>query len=329
MVVGCSRKETKAAVVRKAVVQARVVRPTHRDVVRTYTGSLAGVRQAVLRARLAEAVDSIFVAEGDTVTADQVLLVLDKYGASSRYPETLSLFRNAEKQYKKMKFLYEQGAVSETQFDAVKTDYEVKKASLDAVERLVRVQTPIAGVVTSVTVEQGEQVALGQELATVAATDSLRVTFEVNEREIPSFAVGGQVLIRSQVSDDTLSGRIVSVAKSADPVTRTFEVEALCDNTAGAFSPGQFVRIDHIEKTLTDAIIVPRQVILEREGQATAFVVVNGTAESRNVELGTDLDGSVEVVSGLHSGDTLVVVGQEYLKDSMAVDVTTLEGAAR
>jgi RND family efflux transporter MFP subunit len=191
--------------------------------------------------------------------------------------------------------------------------------------RMLEVQTPIAGTVTSVDVSPGDLVGVGQELATVATTEKLRVKFGVNADDVSFFRVGAEVIISSDAVDGTATGRVITVASSADPTSRKFQVEALIDNGAGRFSPGMFVRADYILDELTGVLAVPREAIIDLDGQQSAFVVVGGRAELRRVTLGVDLRGSVVVTSGLKAGDTLVTLGQDYLEEGLKLNITDLQ----
>jgi len=324
--VGCSQQQAETVSEPVIAVKAQVVSPTNQQLTRSYTGSLEGARQAVLNARLGEAVTEVRVKEGQTVAEDQILIALDHYGPSSSYSQTESVYRTAEKNVKKLEFLYKEGAISESQWDDARTQFEVAKAQFDAVSRLVEIHTPIAGTVTSVKVAPGELVSPGQELATVATTGQLRVKFYVNPDEVEFFAVGGPVVVSSARVPGEYPGRISTVASSADPTHRAFQVEALIDNSDGKLSPGMFVKIDYVLRNLEAVVAVPLQAILTLDNQPTLYVVRNGLAEKRAVTLGADLGGRVVIESGMNPGDTLVTLGQDYLKDGSRVSITSLNG---
>jgi len=325
LIAGCAQEEQQQEqTVQSIAVKVLVLQERDREVLATYTGSLEGERQAVLYAKLAETVDSIWVDEGRTVTAGQVIVSLDKTGPSTSYSETRATFLNTEKTYRKMEFLYKEGAVSELDFDAARTSFEVSRAAFEAVNRLVEVQTPIAGVVTSVDVNPGDQVHVGQALATVATTRNLRVRFGVNANDVVEFRAGSQVRISSDAVAGTANGTIVTVASSANPISRAFEVEALIDNAAGMFAPGMFVRVHIVKERLGRVIAIPRQTLLELDNKKTVYTIVDGKAQPRVVTLGADLLGEVVVTSGLKSGDTLITLGQNYVEDGVPTNITEL-----
>ncbi|UCE25592.1 MAG: efflux RND transporter periplasmic adaptor subunit [Candidatus Zixiibacteriota bacterium] len=305
-------------------VKAELVKPRDVQVTRNFTGSLEGERQAVLYAKIAEAVTAVSVREGEWVKGNTVLVSLDKGGPSSNYLQSKSLFANAEKNYNKMEYLFSEGAVSESQFDAAKTDYEVQKASFQAASQLVDIQTPISGLVTSVDVSEGDFVQVGQKLATVASTERLRVKFGVNPTDIGDFSKGDAVIISADAVKGTVAGEVVAVATSADPVTRAFEVEALVDNSGSDYRPGMFVRISIVLEDLKGVIAVPRKSIVNLDDQQTVFVIVNGLAERRPVVLGPEIDGHIVVTSGISFGDTIVTLGQDYIDNGFSVKIASL-----
>jgi membrane fusion protein (multidrug efflux system) len=329
MLSSCSKQEETEPEQRPVSVETMVLQPSAERVLRTYTASLEGEQQADIYAKIAEAVEQVRVREGQTVKTGQVLISLDKTGPSSMYRTAESVLRNAEKNHRKMDFLYKEGAVAESRFDAATTEYEVAKADFDAAARLVEVESPIGGTVTSLDVTAGDYLYTGQKLATVASTDRLRARFGVNARDVGYFEEDAAVTITADEIGRELSGRVVSVAGSADPVTRAFQIEVLLDNGERLYRPGMFVRVSAVVAELDSVLVVPRSAVLTLEGKQTAFVVSNGTAYKRLVELDRDLSGSVVVASGLSPGDTLVTLGQNYLDDGFPVRITATETSAR
>lgn len=323
--ISCQSGEKVQQVERVMAVKAIVAKAVDKEVTKTFTGSLEGERQAVLYAKLSEAVEKVHVREGQTVKTDQVLISLDKNGPSARYVEAQSVYKNAEKNYQKMEILYKQGAVSETQYDAAKTQYEVAKANFDAVCRLVDIQSPIDGVVTSAKVSAGDQVQLGQQLATVATTERLRVKFGVNADDIGFLKKGSPISISTEYMPQTITGEVTSVAESADPTTRAFQVEALLDNRDGYFKPGMFVKIHVVASRLPSVFVVPRGAVLDLNSNQVIFVVANGVAHKRAVTLGPELEGEVVIQAGLNRGDTVVTMGQNYLDEGFKVSITSVD----
>ncbi|RKX29569.1 MAG: hypothetical protein DRP47_01420 [Candidatus Zixiibacteriota bacterium] len=307
---------------RVVAVMTQIVQPTDKEIIRTYTGSLEGEKQAVIYCKIAEAVEKIHVHEGDHVSENQVIVSLDKSGPSSNYQQALSVFKNAEKNYNKMAYLYKEGAVSESDADAARTEYEVRKASFDAASKLVNISTPISGTVTSIDVSKGDYLSAGQTIATVASVNRLRTKFSINTKDIGLISLNDSVNINVDALGLSAVGIVTSVARSADPTTRAYQVEATLDNSQNLFTPGMFTRVSLIVDQLEGVLAIPRKALLNLEGKDVVYVIVDGVALQRIVELGQEVDGQVVVSSGINAGDTLVILGQDYLEDGVKVNIT-------
>lgn len=330
LALSCSRSEDTGTSNNRVIsVRAEIIQPQSVQITGTYTGSLDGEKQAVIYSKISEAVEQVNVDEGRIVEANTTVITLDKSGPSSSYQQAKSLYQNAEKNYKKMEYLFKEGAISETQYDAAQTDYEVKKAGFESAAQLVEIKSPIAGMVTSVDVSPGDYVQIGQKLATIATIDKLRVKFGVNASDISLIKPGSSVTISSEMFPYTAKGSVVSVPTSADPITRAFDVEAIVDNTEGHFKPGMFVRINFVRQSLDNVVVVPQNAVLTLDNVPTVFLVSGDSADKRQVRLGPDIHGNVVVDSGLIAGDTLVILGQDYLEEGFKVRITSMSEGSK
>lgn len=322
MTLSCSGEQVAEKVERVTAVECMIVGQSDETITRTFTGSLQGEQQAVIYAKIAEAVEKVNVKEGESVKAGQVLLTLDKFGPSSQYQQAYSLYQNAEKNFKKMEYLYGEGAISESQYDASQTEYTVSRASFEAARRLVEIESPIDGIVTSLKVSNGDYLNPGQQLATVASTAKLRIKFGVNVADARYLSEGSAVTIVADAAETNGAGKVVSVARSADPATRTVQIEVIIDNADGRFKPGMFARIIIVLDEVKSVVVIPRSAVMELSEQATVFTVVNGLAVQQALALGLEMDGRVVIQSGLAPGDTLITLGQDYLEDGSRVNIT-------
>jgi RND family efflux transporter MFP subunit len=319
---GCSNKgESGATIVeRNIAIKGKEIVPLSKQLTRSYTGSLEGAKQADILAKISEAVEKIHVREGEFIHANDAIISLDRTGPTSSYMQSYSVYQNAEKNFNKMKYLYEEGAVSESQFDGAKTEYEVSKANYEAALQMVELRSPIAGTVTSIDVSVGEYVYPGMKVATVASTENLRMKLGVSGNDIGYFKEGAEVKITFEAESIFVgAGRVVMVARSADPVTRAFQIEVEVNNESQLFKPGMFAKAEITVSEYDNIIIAERQSIINRNDKNFIYIYSNGKAFEREVQLGVEFDGSSEIKSGLNVGDTLITVGQNYLRDGIPV----------
>jgi len=304
------------------------ISPVSREVKKIFTGTLEGEQQAVIRAKISEAVENVSVVEGEYVSANTVIINLYKAGPSSNFLQSRSVYQNAEKNYKKMEYLYKEGAVSESQYDGAKTEYEVAHANFEAARQTVELRTPIPGTVTSIDVSAGDYVSPGQQVATVATIDKLRIRLGVNAGDIGFFTVGDTVRILVESKTGYEAGGVINmVAESADPITRTFQVEIEINNSDQIFKPGMFARAEVVTDRFNNIIAVSQTTVLNRNNRDFVYIISGDRAIIKEVTMGTDFGGEVQIKSGINVGDTVVTLGQDYLTDSSLIKLTTVISA--
>ena len=219
---GCGgKKEEAKAVLPTIPVETEIAEQGNIQMTREFTGGLEGIEQADVYIRLSEAVTALPFAEGSKVQEGQVIVRLDKGGASSSYFQAEASFNNARKNFDKMKALYDQGAVSESQFDNAEAAYEVAKANFDSAKELVEITAPITGILADLNVDVGQVPIVGTLAARIARADTLRVTFGVPASMVVNFHKGMTGELRVAGNDKTYTATVTDIAQAADPATRT------------------------------------------------------------------------------------------------------------
>ena len=114
---------------------------------------------------------------------------------------------------------------------------------------------------------------------------------------------------------------IVSVAPAGDARAHTFDAKIVPTNQDPRLLPGMFAQVQVIAQQKPDAILVPKEAIVQQGNNQVVFVNDNGKASQRPVQIGIIDNKSAEVVSGLAAGEQVVVVGQTGLRDGAAIRV--------
>jgi RND family efflux transporter MFP subunit len=291
---------------------------------KTYTGSIEGEQQANIVSQLAERIVEIPVKVGSIVNAGDVLVRLNKSGATSQYYQAQSNLKNFERNLARMKNLYENGAVSKQNLDDVQTGYDVAKANFDAARAAVEITSPISGVVTDLKLNPGDFASPGMPIITVAKINALKIKLSIGEADIPYIFPFQHAKIYSELNPSIIAlGRISEIAKSADLTTRTFEVKASFANTRDQwFKPNMFGKAEINLTSSKLSLIIPRESVLYTEQGPKVFVVKDGKAFSKDIKLGFQNETSIEVLSGLNAGDLIVKMGMNNLKDGSLVSVS-------
>ncbi len=320
LLIGCGGNDDESTTVLPTVpVKTALVEQGSIELTREFTGGLEGIEQADLYLRISEAVTELPFAEGARVKSGQVIVCLDKGGASANFYQAEASYNNARKNYEKFKRLFAEGAVSESDFDNAEANFQVAKANFDAAREMVDLTAPISGQLADLNVKVGQVPGVGTLAARIARTDSLRMSFGVPATLIGNFSRGmtGELTVAGR--SEKLVCTVTDIAGAADPATRTFAVEATLPNEAKELQPGTFAKVKFVIDSKQGVIAVARNALLSTEGIYSLFVVENDTAYSRGVTIGIVNDKHTEILSGLEVGEELVILGQNFLADGYPI----------
>jgi RND family efflux transporter MFP subunit len=161
-------------------------------------------------------------------------------------------------------------------------------------------------------------------MATVANISRMKAIFNVGESDVPSFFVGQQTQIYSEMNPELIqTGKILQLSKSASIQSRTFEMQAIFSNTQDRwFKPGMFCRVNVNMKTKKNTLVIPLSAIVKENNAEGIFVINDGKSYYKTITSGLSDGKNVEVLSGLKSGDKIVTLGMNNLKDGTVVIVT-------
>ena len=127
------------------------------------------------------------------------------------------------------------------------------------------------------------------------------------------------MLIRVGQSTGALSGTIVEIATIADPISRTFRVKLDVQASPGLMS-GQFARL-LVPAGEYPSMCVPTSGVVQRGQMEILFVVENQRARLHLVKTGRRVDDETEILSGLDSGDSVVLDNPQQLVDGQPLQV--------
>lgn len=318
---GC-KKPQDIVVQPEPVKVTKVERKTFTEI-KTYSGTLEGVEQASIVSKIAERIIDIKVHVNSSVKKGDVLIQLDRSGATSNYLQALANFENGKKDYDRMKALFKDGAVSQQQVDQAQTAFDVAKANYDAAKSTVDLETPINGMVTDLNVNIGDWVTPGMQLATVANINQMILKFYVSEAEVANINVKDIVSIYSEFNKDkSAKGTIIEISRSASSDARSFQVKAKFDNTANDwYKPGMFVNVDVTLASQKNVLVVPTEAVVYKNDRNVVFKIVDKRAFPVEVKIGLSNENVTEITGGLNESETIVTEGMNNLSDSTKVSI--------
>ncbi len=309
------------------------------------TGSIDAFQQVQITARVAGAVDKVAFTEGQQVKEGDVLLYIESERYTIAVNQAKSAVAKAQATQKSSEAALDRrlsaqkespGLVPGEEIEQKQTAVDTAKADVDAAKQALsvanlnlrdsQVRAPIAGVVQTRTVQQGQYLNPGAVLATILQRDPLLLRFQVTEQDAPRLKVGMVATIKLRESAHEFGSKITLVNGSADPATRLVGVTAQVDATDHQYwlRPGAFCQVSVPIGDARKGIVVPGLAISPTEKGNVVYVIDDkNLAHSKVVETGMHTpDGGVEITRGVVAGELLVVRGIEPLSEGAPVKIS-------
>jgi RND family efflux transporter MFP subunit len=295
----------------------------------TETLSLVGTIMAntdvAIVAETAGKVKEIFAGVGDERQAGSPLIQVDDEIKKADFERAQVNFDRAKKDMERYASLRNEQAATEMQKDNAYQAFKVAEAQYIVARRQLRdtkISTPISGIVTARNVDLGSMVTDKMVVANVVDISHLKVKLNVSEFDAFKLKAGDRVEVSTDVYPGfTFDGKITSISAKADE-GHTYPVEIMLENNkTHPLRAGMFGRVDFVSITPTDALAIPRKALVGSMKAPQVFVVENEIARKRDIVVGPAVGTDLLVLSGLRAGESVVVNGQNNLKDSVAVDI--------
>lgn len=219
-------------------------------------------------------------------------------------------YEKASKNYEMV--LIESGEMKEEVLAAAKNltqnEIAVKEAKLTLEKTKIR--APFSGIVFDIQVSLQERVSAGTELFTLVNIDRIHVQARVLESEIGKMRVGREVDLKfSAYPGKVFKGKVKAISPVVNPDDRTCKVTIDVANPEEEIKPGMHAEVEIAAEIYEDRLLIPQDAVLVRMGRKLAFVVEEGIAKWRYIEVGIENEDYAEVLDGVKEGETVIIEG--------------------
>ena len=291
----------------------------------TATGGLEADKSIMISTRMMGWIRKVHVVENQIVSKGDRLISIDdsdlrakKAQAEAGITEAKAVLTNAERMAARFEKLYEEKSVSRQQLDDVLTGRDraaagvaMANAGLQEINvhlSYLDIVAPADGVIARKMVEEGNMANPGMPLLSLESTDRMKVVAHLGEKDISMVKPGDEVEINiTSLSNAQFTASLDRVIQSANPGSRTYDIETYLDNSDGRFKSGMFARVT-VSVGTRQAILVPSEAIIKR-GQLTGVWIIDSEniIHLRWIRLGHPIGQQMEVLSGLGGSETVVL----------------------
>ena len=319
-----------------------------------YLGDIEGDPSVVLYLKLTDNILDISVENGDYVHKGDVLghindaiVRTSKNQAEAGYYSAKSQVANINVEYERMKILFDQKAISKSQWDQIVTQRDVAEFGLKQAAAALEmantqlayatITAPISGYVSNLVYEPGDMASPQKPFASIHQIKTVKIAVNVTENDLGNIKTGQRCEISvNAYPNEVFLGKLVNISPVIDPMTRTAKIEIEANNADLRLKPGMFARVAIVINERNNVLTVAKastnkQTVLQRFGNSlrdekvvetySCFIVRDGVALQVPIEIGIESKTQYEVIKGLSSGDFVVIMGQNNLSDSTLVNI--------
>ncbi|MFT7880005.1 MAG: efflux RND transporter periplasmic adaptor subunit [Sulfurimonas sp.] len=337
---GCSDKEnssnTQASQTQKRPPLPVALHEVHykdATIEKTYPAILKAYEKVDIVARVSGILEEKHFTEGALVKKGDPLYTIEQdiYKAKLETAQAVlekarATFQRAEKDWERAKVLKKTNAISQKEIDAYLYEYTNAKAERSSAEANLKqaqieydytmIKAPIDGIAGIKEHDIGDYIAVGAEssvLTTVTNTDPLYVEFSLPKNDVGLYLSqikkpGRAIKVLDRMKNESeQNGTIDFIAPEIDQKTNTLLIRAKIDNNDGNLLAGDFVKVSLKGLVAPDTAVIPEEALLQTPKGAMVYVVENGTAKIRPVQIGTLTKEGIIVKSGLKEGEKIII----------------------
>lgn len=266
----------------------------------------------------------------------------------------------AQKNYDRMKSLFDQNLISRAQLEQAEMSLESARAAYKSAQESLSmakegatneqvataeagvhsakvalqsaksqlpytsITAPVSGYVTMLNINPGEMASPGLPVVGVADLSSVYAVANVGQSVITAVHEGNKIslLFQSVGGNQQYHGTIRQIARSADPVTKTYKIKIFMNNPGQVLKGGMVGTASFTTRTSsTQSLSIPSDAVIEEDGRNVVYIVKSGRAYPKAVRVGISNNKLTEIVSGLSGGEKIVVSGQHRLQSASKVEV--------
>jgi membrane fusion protein (multidrug efflux system) len=293
------------------------------------TSNLVARTRIDVVAEAAGRITHVHADQGDDVTVGAMLVSLDAKASRLALKTARIKAEAASGLHGRGATLADKDLVAVEELQKLTTDRDVARQQLEEAELALsrrRVRAPVKAQVTRRDVTVGQYVREGDTLFELTDFDTLEARIYVPERDALQVTPGREVELVLQARDDvTFPGVVRHVSSKVDPESGTVEITIEVKDAPAQVRSGSFVSVRMVRTRNANATWLPREAVIRGPRGAHVFVVEDSVAHRREVVLGAEEGGKLEIAEGLEASEQVVLSGHGGLDDGESVTAVASE----
>jgi membrane fusion protein (multidrug efflux system) len=305
-------------------VSGMLIKPTSVIDFISVNGSTQPDEEVTIASEVPGKVMKILFKEGTRVSRGTPLVKLDDTELQAQRERLIVQQNLNQKISERLQALYEREGVSLQEYEVAKAEVEKVKAEISLIDAQLEKRTikaPFSGVLGLRMVSEGSYLSPGTPIVRLVSINPIDIEFAIPEKYSQVVKPGTEVTFRLDGADGDFSAKVIAAEPVIDAQTRTLLLKASAPNPDGRILPGAFANVIVNLREFNASIMVPTEAVIPELGGKKVFVARGGTAQPVEVETGIRQEATIQVISGLSAGDTLITSGVLQLRAGSPVEI--------
>lgn len=292
------------------------------------TGNLLPFEVTEIHSEVAGLVTNIYFQEGSYVAAGKLLVSLNSDDLAAQLKKLYVQEKSAQLKVKRYGELLSASGVSQQEYDEnvlmlniVKADIAILKINIAK----TKITAPYSGIMGLRNISKGAYVTPATAIANLRQINSLKLEFSVPEVYTQSIRMGGPVSFTVQGTDKLYLANVLATENYIEQDNRSLRVRAIIAKPDGQLTAGQFAKVNIALDANHAAYMVPSQAIIPKARTKEIIVLENGKANFRTITTGIRDSATVEILTGIKAGDTVIISGLMTIKPNAPVSISSIK----
>lgn len=352
----CGKKAEEANSEEEQVFTVKVENPVIGSIEKTvkYLGNIEANNEVMIYSLIPQKITSIKSDVNDIVKKEQVLATVKnvevKQGllqAEAGLSSAKAQLENMKTEWERTQRLYDERAISKSQYDGVKAQTEAAEAGVKQAEAAVMstreqfdnsfIKSPIAGMISQRNYDIGDQTNPQLPAYVVVDMEKVKIKVDLVEQELHTVKEGAKAYIEVKgFENKKFIGKVDKVHPTIDPMTRTVKAEIVIDNPNLELRPGMYAKVNIVTENAENTLLLPNHSIIEKtfrkwlggevsnaeiEISKYCYIVRNGKTVKIDLKTGIIDAKNSQILEGLTTSDEVIVIGQHNISEGQEVQV--------
>jgi membrane fusion protein (multidrug efflux system) len=289
------------------------------------SGTILPFEHAELKTEASGRVIFLNIPEGKRVQKGTLLLKLNDDDLKAQLMKITTQLKLANELENRQRSLFRIGGISQQEYDIALTNRNLLQsdsAYQQAQIAKTEIRAPFDGIVGIRTVSVGSYAVPNTLITQIQQTSQVKIDFFLPEKYGSLLNEGDTIRYTIEGVAGTFKGTITVKDPAIDVTNRSIRYRAIGDNPKGLLLPGAFARVEVPFNEGGETVFIPTEAIVPVLNGKKVYIIKNNTAEEHFIETGFRTDQYIQVLSGIQTGDSVVVSGNVQVKNGSRVRIS-------